>query len=475
MPLARYPLSRRHALGLLAGTVASGVLPPRLHAEEGIRRTLRATAGQVQLVGSRYPATEAWSYDGSIPGPILRARQGTHLDVDLLNDLPQPSTIHWHGLRLPNAMDGVPDVTQAPVGPGERFRYAFELKDAGTFWYHPHANSSEQVGRGLSGALIVEEAEPPQVDREELWVLDDWRLGEDAQILPFDGNLHDAAHAGRIGNTVTLNGILPAAWPVRSGERVRLRLVNVANARVFGLRFEGHSPVVIATDGQPCTPHAPAGGTVTLSPGGRCDLILDMAGTPGARFRLLDAHYRRSAYKLLEIAYADAPPLRSDPLAAPIALPKNPVPTPDLAAAEGLELLLAGGAMGGLATATLGDQRLGLRDLAERGKVWALNGRVHGGHKDPPLFRLTRGQTYRLRITNDSSFEHPMHLHGHHLLLLRRNGQPVTPRTWHDTLLVAPGETVETALVAESPGLWMIHCHVLEHQMAGMMATTKIA
>lgn len=475
MQLTRIPLSRRKALGLIGGTAAAAALPFPAGAKSTAVRRLTAAPSEARLVGSSYPATRVWAYDGQVPGPILRLPQGGRLEVDLLNRLPEDTTIHWHGLRLPNAMDGVPGVTQPPVAPEQRFRYAFDLKDAGTFWYHPHANSSEQVGRGLAGVLIVEEAEPPHVDREELWVLDDWRLDEDAQVLPFGGNMHDAAHAGRIGNTVTLNGAIPASWPVRSGERVRLRLVNVANARTFGLRFEGHDPQIVATDGQPCPPHAPAGGVVTLGAGGRCDLILDLGGEPGSRFRLVDEHYARFAYELLEIAYAETAPLRASPLDASIALPANPLPQPDLTAAGGLEVVLAGGAMGGLAAATLAGERLSLRELARRGKVWALNGQVHAGHDDPPLFRLDRGRSYRLRIANDSSFEHPMHLHGHHLKLLGRDGRAAETQTWHDTLLVAPGETVETALVAEAPGRWMFHCHVLEHQLAGMMATVEVA
>lgn len=478
MTLHRFVLSRRQTLGLLAGAAATPLIAaPNAAATAAAAKPHRLTPApaSAQLVGRDYPATAVWAYNGQVPGPLLRYRQGDHLDATLINGLPQATTLHWHGLRLPNDMDGVPGVTQAAVPPGERFRYRFPLKDAGTFWYHPHANSSEQVGRGLSGVLIVEEVEPPQVDREELWVLDDWRLDEEAQVVPgFRDNLHDAAHAGRIGNTVTLNGFLPATWPVRSGERVRLRLVNVANARTFGLRFEGHAPQIVALDGQPCAPHSPPSDLVTLAAGGRCDLVLDLDQTPGSRFRLVDAHYQRFAYELMEIVYDERPPLRDESLDTPIALPGNPLPIPDLQNAEDLEVVLGGGAMGHMMSARLGGERLGARQLAARGKVWALNGFAHAAHDDPPLFVLTRGRTYRLRLVNETRFEHPMHLHGHHLQLLARDGRAVEPQTWHDTLLVAPGETVDTLFVAETPGRWMFHCHVLEHQQAGMMATVVI-
>jgi len=141
---------------------------------------LRAGPARVALVGEGYPETPVWAFNGSVPGPIIRAVQGERLQIAVTNELAEPTTVHWHGLRVPVGMDGVPYLSQPPIEPGETFAYAFELPDAGTYWYHPHINSSEQVGRGLYGALIVDEPEPPEVDRELLWVLDDWRLEQDA-------------------------------------------------------------------------------------------------------------------------------------------------------------------------------------------------------------------------------------------------------------------------------------------------------
>ena len=124
---------------------------------------------------------------------------------------------------------------------GGRFLYEFDLPDAGTFWYHPHLGSPEQVARGLYGALIVEEREPPTVDRDLVWVLSDWRLDREARIVENFGNPMDASHAGRIGNTVTVNGAIRDSFAVRAGERIRLRLINASNARIYGLEFEGTS------------------------------------------------------------------------------------------------------------------------------------------------------------------------------------------------------------------------------------------
>src|SRR4051812_359426 len=210
-------------------------------------KVLRASITRQNLVGAAHPSTEVWSYNASVPGPELRFKQGERLRVEVENALPVQTTVHWHGIRLPNAMDGVPGLTQAPIAAnGGKFVYEFDLPDAGTYWYHPHLGGGEQLGRGLYGALIVEERDPPAVDRDVVWMLSDWRLDREARIRADFGNAMDASHAGRIGNTVTVNGTIPDSFHVRAGERVRLRLVNASSARIYALSFEGHEPWVIA-------------------------------------------------------------------------------------------------------------------------------------------------------------------------------------------------------------------------------------
>src|SRR5690606_24216438 len=237
-------------------------------------------------------------------------RQGERLHALVENGLDEATTVHWHGVRVPNAMDGVPHLTQKPIGPGETFLYAFEAPDAGTYWYHPHQRSFEQVGRGLYGALIVAEHAPIPVDRDLGWVLDDSRLTEHAAISDDFGSFLDRTHAGRIGNTVTINGLVPDSLAVRAGERIRLRLINAANARIFGLRFDGHRPQVVAIDGQPVTPHAPEDGRIVVAPAMRTDLVIDMTGAPGSRAMVVDDFYPDGAYRLVDLAYGAEPPLR---------------------------------------------------------------------------------------------------------------------------------------------------------------------
>ncbi len=474
--MPRIAFSRRQALLAGAGAATAGVLGlPAVEAAKAPEIRLSAKPGRAQLVGPSYPQTEVWCYGGRVPGPELRLRQGARLAVAFENQLPESSTVHWHGLRVPNAMDGVAGLTQAPVAPGERFSYAFDLPDAGTFWYHPHQRSVEQIGRGLYGPLVVEETEPIRVDREEVWILDDWRMTEEAAIVEDFDNFHDKSHAGRIGNTVTLNGIIPESFPVRAGERIRLRLINAANARFFALKFTGHQPRLIALDGQPCAPHALPDGRIVLGPAMRADLVIDMTGRPGERFDLIDDHYQRFAYRLLEIAYEADAPLRENPLDAPIALPANPLPAPDLGSAVRQRVVLGGGAMGGMASATFRGQTKGLREIAREGKVWALNGVVADRLRMEPLLTVQRGRSAVIELANETAFDHPMHLHGHSFRVLSRDGRPVPHGIWQDTVLVAPREKVEIALVADNPGDWLFHCHILEHMAAGMMGLIRVA
>ncbi len=472
-------LTRRAVLAAGLAAAASPALSrlARGTAPESPDITLTAGAARAALSGPAYGETACWGYNGQVPGPTLRVRQGDRLRATVRNALAEPTTVHWHGIRLPNAMDGVPHLTQDPIAPGESFVYDFALPDAGTYWYHPHMNSSEQVGRGLAGALIVEEREPPQVDREVLWVLDDWRLDEGEAITNDFGHPRDLSHNGRLGNIATINGGSPETLDVRAGERIRLRLVNVANARAFGLTFAGHAPQIIALDGQPAAPHAPADGKVVLAPSQRADLIIDMGGKPGERFQVRDEYYARQTYKLIEIAYADGQPLRESPLDAPVRLPANPIPEPDLSAAERHEVLLEGGAMGGMRGAMMGGRRMGMRALVDKGRFWAING-VSFGESDTtidPLLTLKRDRPVILAMRNETAWEHPMHLHGHSFRVIRRKGQETAHREWRDTVLVPPRETVEVAFVADNPGDWMFHCHVLEHQIAGMMGVVRVA
>jgi len=424
---------------------------------------LNARPGKARLLDDQPDETAIWGYSAQVPGPLLRVRRGQDVWFQLLNNLPQPTTIHWHGIRIDNAMDGVAHLTQHAVEPGQTFDYRFRVPDAGTYWYHPHHLSWEQVARGLYGVLIVEEDEPPQLDQDLFVVADDWRLREDGQIDTGSfGNMHDIAHAGRLGNVLTLNGKPTLDIAVTSGERIRLRLLNSCNARILSLRFEDVDAELLALDGQPVPPVPLADGAIELAPAQRADLLLTMTGEPGSKAAITET----SNDRLVAGQFVYHPSERKEPPAASVKLAENAIPTPSPADQLSVDLVMSGGAMGRLQEAAYKGEVLPLRELArQHGMAWAFNGVAAMPEK--PLFSVPRGRSVSVRMVNESRWPHAMHFHGHHF---RETSQAATgkPGPWRDTILIQPDETRTVSFVADNPGKWMIHCHMLEHQAGGM-------
>ncbi len=475
MPIRVRPaISRRIFLVGGCSAAAAATFPRAVYSSVSSKDIhIVAAIGRWPLVGGSNKSTDVWCYGSQIPGPEIRVRQGVPVRIVVENKLKEDTTVHWHGIRLPNAMDGVPGLTQPPIKPGEKFVYEFTPPDAGTFWYHPHADSLRQLGRGMAGVLIVEEPESVPVDRDVTWALADWRLTDDAQIASGFGNAMEAGMSGRVGNTVTLNGTQTDSVPVRAGERIRLRLVNTSLARIMALRFEGHRPVVVAIDGQPCEPHEPVGGRLLLGPAMRIDLVMEMQGEPGARYRVVDDFYPDLSYWLTHLVYEGKPTVRSRSPKHPLVFPRNPLPEPELAVAEHHELKLQGGMMGGGMMTGMG----GMMGMGHRA-AWAINGKsmTGDGHAGMvPLVTLKLGRSYVLTMRNETAWWHPMHLHGHSFRVLSRNGSSVPYREWADTVLVPPKESVDVAFVADNPGDWMLHCHVTDHQVAGLMTVLRVA
>jgi FtsP/CotA-like multicopper oxidase with cupredoxin domain len=417
--------------------------------------TLTAAPAVVSLGGR---PLEVWAYNGQVPGPTLRVRLGDTLRATLVNRLPQPTTIHWHGVRVPNAMDGVPGVTQPPVAPGETFVYEFTPKDAGTFWFHPHLRSSEQVERGLFGVLIVEDEVPPAYSRDEVWVLDDLLLTPAGQISPQFNTRHDLAHDGRWGNVITVNGNVAPTLAVKAGERIRLRLVNVANGRVFAPDFSGLEARVIAVDGMyAARPLDPAG--FDVAPGNRLDVDITIPPSlRGQRLALTDRFTRRPVL-LGEIAVAD-----------------EVVDTPRLASPARAHVPEWRTATGAPVRSVY---RLNARAGGPFGIQWTINGEAfthEGAHGEPhePIQVLPAGEWSKLRFVNESFRLHPMHVHGQFFKVLSRNGKPVDEPHWRDTVLVHGQETVDVGMVPQDEGRWMLHCHILEHAESGMMTLVEV-
>lgn len=457
------------AVAAAAATAAGGAWPLAAHAQGAGAPELRAREVSVQLLPAEYPATRIWSYSGGIAGPSLRLPQDGRLTRRLVNELPEATSIHWHGIRIDNAMDGVAGLTQDPAAPGAAFDYDFAVPDAGTYWYHAHTRSYEQVARGLYGALIVEEPEPPEVDRDEVLLLDDWRVNpEDGQLDPSFGAMHDLSHAGRLGNVITTNGDFAHAIDVRHGERLRLRLVNAATARIFALGLKGIEGWVVAHDGMPLARPAPVPETLVLGPAQRVDLIVDVTAAEGESAWLYHME-RNEGFAQSEFRVSGTAATARRPAPAP--LPPNPrMDIAGLTGARHLRLVMEGGAMGRMEAAILDGRRRSFREIASAGQFWALGGMV--GMPDAPLAELARGETARIAIVNDTAFPHAMHLHGLHFREVLADGALGPMR---DTILVERGESREIAFVADNPGDWLFHCHMLAHAASGMTTWLRVA
>ena len=395
-----------------------------------------------------------WAYNGQVPGPTLRVRLGDTLRVRLENELPQPTTIHWHGLRVPNGMDGVPHGTQAPIEPGQSFVYEFTPKDAGTYWYHPHVRSSEQVERGLYGLVVVTDRDPPPYSQDVTWVLDDWLLDGTHQISPLFNTRHDLMHDGRWGNAITVNSHTNEILHARPGERLRLRLLDSANGRVFLPDLSAFDAKIIAVDGlYAAAPVSPQG--FEIAPGNRIDVDLTMPAANGS-FPIYDRFYGARP-NLLGTIQIDGTPVATPAFASPA---RGHVPS----WREALDLPVDK------------EFRIDARQGCPFGIEWMFNGQpfMDHAHPMPPAFTFRQGGFYHLRFSNDSYRLHPIHLHGMFFRLLARDGKPVDEPFFRDTVLVHRKETVDLGLVPEDVGLWMMHCHILEHAEAGMMAFLKV-
>lgn len=407
---------------------------------------LRAAPTSVKQIDGR--DLDVWAYNDQVPGPVLRVRLGEEVRIKFRNDLPQQTTIHWHGVRVPNAMDGVPGVTQDPIDPGGTFEYRFVPKDAGTFWFHPHVQSAEQVARGLYGVLIVEDPEKLPYHRDEVWVLDDWRLGQDGQLDQRFVTRHDLAHDGRWGQRVTVNGESHKEMRARPGERIRLRLANTSNGRVYQLDFGELNPQAIATDGMYTREPIPFAGR-KMAPGNRIDLDITIpADAAGKRYALTN-RFGRQPMQLATIR------VEGEALDTPDFKPPSNPNVPRWAGAAEREV----------------DETyvLDARRGGPHGIEWLINGKVWGEHD---VTALERGRWQKFRFQNDSFRLHPMHIHGQFFKVLARNGVEVDEPYFLDTVLLERKETIDVGMVPVDWGRWLMHCHILEHAEAGM--TTEI-
>ena len=456
--------SRRNFLKACLVTPLLAATPELTLANASAPLTLTASKTSKRLVpGDEYKDASVWAFNQTLPGPELRFKKGDTLSVDFLNQLDEGSSIHWHGIRNINAMDGVAGLTQPEVMPDGQFRYEFPLNDSGTYWYHSHAKTWSQVARGLYGPLIVEGESDPAVDHDLVLMIDDWLLASDGTIEEASfGSLHDWAHGGRLGNWLTVNGESLPTIEVAKNSRIRLRLINAANARIFGLNIPA-SAFLIAEDGYPVTVQQSQ--DVVLAPAQRADFIVDLDDTDLTIAETLNGEKPYPA-AIIKVVESNKPLVTKDVLKQPL------LEAPPQSIDVSIPLHMQGGAMGNLSEATYNGQLRPIRELAQTyKKAWAFNGVISEHHDH--LAKIDIGQTVSIEVWNDTRWNHAMHLHGHHFWIQNEDGAFLDGK--RDTYLFQRGEKANLVFVADNPGLWLFHCHMLEHHAAGMGAVIEIS
>lgn len=405
-------------------------------------------------------------YGGREATTIIRLRKGEELKARLLNGLDTPTTIHWRGVRGPNAMDGTP-LVQKGVAPRESFDYHFTPPDAGTYIFQPHAETTfaAQAQRGLGGVLIVEDENDPPVDHDIVAAIADRPANEAETGLcaqtpqaAFIYANREIAGAGLAGSVVTVNGLAaPQTHVFAPRARVRLRLANLATSRLTPIAFEGVQASVIAVDGQNCPAFEPLRNVVPLAPGGRFDVVFDMPEQDGAmaRVALLGAKPEGGWDGALLSFRAEGAPLEARP---PIA---EPAPNPLLPETIALEKAHRADLV--FEARYDGESAAGCSGLAP--SIWRINGKP--GLDDRRLFSVRRGTPVSLAFVNKAETHIVVRLHGHVMRQLHLMDDGWDPY-WRDAVFVPAGRTVRVAFVADNPGRWRIGGGILPQALGGL-------
>ena len=415
---------------------------------------LTAKLADVQIDGK---TVHAWTYDGGIPGPLIKTRVGDRLIVHFKNELDEPTTVHWHGVRVPIEMDGVPEISQPEVKKGESFTYDFVVRDAGLYWYHPHVMSAAQVGFGLYGALLVEDPDDGvNVQDQVTLVLSD--IGFDAKgvLEPADSGGSAGMVFGREGDYVLVNGRRRPVLRARPGAPQRWRIVNAAKSRFFYLDLDGQPFTVIGADGG-IQERSVTTDIVLVTPGERVDVIVHPKGKAGTPLTLRAMLYNRgygsveyrSVEDVLTIEFTKEAPVAAKPITI-----ARELPVPSIDGATPVDVVLT------------------LPPMKNNKSEFQVNG-VPFWKAKPYAAKLGEKQLWIVK--NESDWDHPFHLHGFFFQVIDDKGQPVRPLALKDTVNV-PMKTTVRLLVTfdERPGEWMFHCHILDHADGGLMGTVLV-
>ena len=457
-------INRRQLIGAAAS--AALLRSTAVFAQDGYSgQSITATKTRSALLGPDNPLTEHLHFKTAGPLPILIARQGAEFRFRMLNETDEDIFLHFFGLRGPSDMTTVHAAPKA-----SDTEIVFTPPDAGTFWFGPLTLASRQRELGLSGMLVVEEAQAQPYDDVPV-IFDDWMVGDDGVIEQDFANLNRAAGEGRLGNWFTVNGQYKPRLALDPEKPARLRLLNVSNTRSMNVLLKGADGVVLARDGQPQWPVPLGLRALSLAPGQRADVLLTEA--QNLVTLALDLFE-----DIVEATFLEAPGYGRKTLPRDTRLPPNPVPlpNPDLLPRD-IALIIEGGLQGGLQKALVGKDELDLRAMLEQGLAWAIGGR--SGLGSPPLFEVQKGEVLVLKVENRTKFEQTLHVHGHVWTadvpqFADREG-PVWPPRWTDTAVIAAGTSLKLLMVADNPGTWAIQSLVAERCDAGLIGAFTVA
>ncbi len=447
------------------------------------------------------------AYNGSIPGPLIRAPKGTEITLRFTNKIDVPTTIHSHGVRLANEFDGVPDVTQKEIKPGDSFTYKIKFPDEGVYWYHPHIREDYTQELGMYGNYVVAPDNPnyySPVDRAEYLFLDDIYL-ENGQT-PFDKAIATHALMGRFGNVMLVNGEIDYRLQVNKNDVVRLFFTNSANTRVFNIRIPGAEMKLVGGDNGKYERET-FSDTILLGPSERAavDVYFSDAGeyrlehaTPDKTYTLGtitsdDVEKETSFVKEFQTlrenkdTIASIDPFRDDFTRAPDKSITLGIKMKQMmGAGSGMHMMHGGSAMSD-SMMNMGDvEKIEWEDDMDMMNanstkdtlVWQIKDNATGNINEDIDWRFAVGDKVKVKIFNDPKslhpMQHPIHFHGQRFLVLSTNGVQNDNLVWKDTTLIQTGDTVEVLVDMSNPGRWMAHCHISEHLEAGMMLGFRV-
>lgn len=461
---------------------------------DGNSFSLNASAVKQTLNGQSFTA---YAYNQQIPGPLLKVKQGSQVTIHFTNQLPEPTTVHWHGLRLENRFDGVPDVTQKEVLPGESFDYKLDFPDAGLFWYHPHVREDKQQELGLYGTILVEPNETKPSVRKEVIVLDDILLEEKGLPIFLDKETNFSV-MGRYGNVYLVNGKTDYQLKIKVGERIQLFLLNASNARPIKFGINNAQIKVIGSDvGFYEKPFF--ADSITLSPSERA--IVEILFEKTGEFSLLN---KKPNEEKMGTILVEPGSISTDDKQSFEKIEENRTTKSEVQPLRNYfdrepdfdyELLIRwpvmdrmmermghdGGMMGNTGTDDIEweDEMRPINEITTSEEVtWII--RNAKTKKENMSFYQTvkKGDVKKIRLTNletsSHPMQHPIHLHGNRFLVVSQDGKRNDNLVWKDTVTVPRGSTVDLLVEFSNPGDWMIHCHNAEHLSSGMMSMIKV-